>query len=282
MKRLIICSDKEYGKRLAAYLRKQLSAEWRISTFSDYETFIKSLSDEKADLYLLTYEFRNELLRQEYNLPESVIYLSKSKKEGEFSMWGHPGDLLSMIRDRCEIDNRCKDEPVGLAGIVGIYSPFSPYSLMECLWKEIPVGGLYLGFEDFSASGDDDSICQELYYYIHLRDSEIFSRLEEILPGRDGIHYLNPPRYPFDLKELTEEDFAWFLQGLRESGRFSKVYVSFGSIAASGVDFFRMFDQIIIMDWKENEVYRSYSRRMQDAVRNLESMDGSKVTSRFF
>ncbi len=284
MKRLVICAKKEYGKRLSSYLRRELSADYRISTFSDYHAFIHSLREEEAaDLYILTYDFRNELLRQECDLPSAVLYLSETRRDGEFCLWSDPRELLTMIRERFQ--GSTVEDAVTASSIVGVYSPFSPYSLMDYIWSRIPPGGLYLGFEDFSVSsdfGDTDYINQELYYYIHLRDSEIFYRLQSILPRRDGIYYLNSPALPFELRDLTESDFAWFIQGLRESEQFGKIYVSFGNTAATGVNFFKMFDQLIIMNWEENDTYRNYISRILLMIKDSEIIHGSKLSSLSF
>ncbi|MBQ6392395.1 MAG: hypothetical protein IJH60_02685, partial [Eubacterium sp.] len=91
--------------------------------------------------------------------------------------------------------------------------------------------------------------------------------MKKILRREEGIFYLDSPPWFFDFLGLQEEDYRWFFHTLKEDAGFSKIYVGLGNNAIPSLEYFSIFDHVILLDCPENKrIHRFCDRFVRTAL----------------
>ena len=296
MRKIFMGEEKEYARRLTNYLLGHLPADIQLQTFTSPEFMVRE--EEIADLYLLGVDFYEKILELEADFSERDIILIRKDKTGEgFSRLDPPDKLVKQI-----CDSREKRDPLLIAHsdscyLVALYAPFPDIDLRRWIWREMEAGDLYLGLQDMGETGldlpsekrgrvefpmgimtfsgknsaeesdlsvpDMGSLC----YYIHLHEEEILDKMTKMLRREEGKFYLDSPAWFFDFLGLQEEDYRWFFHTLKEDAGFSKIYVGLGNNAIPSLEYFSIFDRVILLDCPENErIHRFCGRFVRTAM----------------
>ena len=285
-RRLVIGGEEEYVRRLTAYLMNHLSAEVLIRSFT--EPGLLAEGEEKADLYLLEEAFYKECSGIDPAFSgDRILILGEEEGEGRFCRYERPGKLVSLIDQRL-LSTRADRRETGVRGrLTAVYAPFSGISLREWIMPRMMPGDLYLGLQDMGPAGlqqespadrrdrhpfsfsvrEDRSVEKgadmgDLCYYIHLREEPLFEKMDRMVRCEDGRFYLESPPWFFDFLGLTEEDFRWFYQRLKEKTSPGETYVGLGNCAVPSLEIFRLFDRLILLDLPGEEMIHGFCRRL--------------------
>lgn len=296
MRKIFIGEEKEYARRLTNYLLEHLPADIQLQTFTSPELMIRE--EEMADLYLLGENFYGRILELVEGFSERDIILISSHETVEgFSRLDPPGKLVRQICDfRESRDPFCRSHKESCQ-LIAVYAPSPDISLRRWIWREMEAGDLYLGLQDLGETGttmplekrerkefplgirpfsgrevtgepeysvpDMGSLC----YYIHLHEEGILDKMKKMLRREEGKYYLDSPPWFFDFLGLQEEDYRWFFHTLKEDAGFSGIYVGLGNSAIPSLEYFSIFDRLILLDCPENEkIHRFCDRFVRTAM----------------
>ena len=293
MRKLFMGEEKEYARRLTNYLLGHLPADIQLQAFTSPEILLRE--EEIADLYLLGVDFYEKLLELEADYSErDIILIRKDKTEEGFSRLDPPDKLVRQICDFRESCDPLWRRHSGSCQLIAVYAPSPGISLRRWIWGEMEIGDLYLGLQDIGEaeiimsiekkefpvgirafSGKNPAEESELSvpdmgsmcYYIHLHEEEILDKMKKILRREEGIFYLDSPPWFFDFLGLQEEDYRWFFHTLKEDAGFSKIYVGLGNNAIPSLEYFSIFDHVILLDCPENKrIHRFCDRFVRTAL----------------
>ncbi len=271
MRKIFMGEEKEYARRLTNYLLGHLPADMQLQTFTSPEILIRE--EEIADLYLLGEDFYEKIMELTEDFSERNIILISSYETAEgFSRLDPPYKLVKQICDFRERQDPFLRGHSESCHLVALYAPFPDIDLRRWIWREMDAGDLYLGLQDLGEAEEalpsekrDDmgSLC----YYIHLHEEEILDKMTKMLRREEGKYFLDSPSWFFDFLGLQEEDYRWFFHTLKEGAGFSEIYVGLGNNAIPSLEYFSIFDRVILLDCPENErVHRFCGRFVRTAL----------------
>ena len=137
----------------------------------------------------------------------------------------------------------------------------------------------YIGMEEYGIATND--FCTEggLLYYIKNRKKEILSYLAGMMEDWEGVRVLGSPALFTDIRQLTGEDFAWFLGEIRSREDMPSVIIDFGSSCLVHLEVLDLFDQVyvpILAGITEERKMRQFKSllyemngRMEDQLREI-------------
>lgn len=273
---IIIGEKGEYGRRLVRYLESHLPAATRVYHFTTVEAFL--LVKDMADIYLLEQIFfeelpeeRRDFLKKEHKL----ILLTEQEREDAFCKYHNPQELLGRLKKSSgvvqDFSKEDEEEMHEQTHLTIVYSPVYDAELKTIARSLMKAGDVYIGAEDlgyresFSGhrmNGDMGDLC----YYIHLREGDILSRLQELLIKEEDIEVLYPPDMYFYLRELTKEDYLWFFDKVKKESRYREVFWGAGNGFVSDLDLLRCFDRIILIDSRKNERQNIFCDRLEKVM----------------
>ena len=104
----------------------------------------------------------------------------------------------------------------------------------------------YIGLEEYGIITND--FCSEggLLYYIKNRKKDILLSIAGMMEEWEGIRMIGSPTLFTDVRQLTGEDFAWFLGELRSQEQMPSVIMDFGSNCLAHLEILDLFDQVYI------------------------------------
>lgn len=256
MRKIAICEEAEYNRRLSIYLSRSMPADVMIYTFSSAEFLQKQKED--MDLYVMGETFYQEVeetwKQGERMGKDRIIFILDSTMEGAYCRWDNPVILVRLIEERFKaLSTSTLTTKTQGVRVTAVYSPY-PMNLRAWIWSRMESGDLFLGFEDLgmSGEGEDDSPYAknmgDLCYYIPLREGNIMSILQNTAICQEEKFYVDSPDWFFDLQGLGEGDYQWFLEEVRQSDIYPHIYVGLGNVAIPSLSFFRMFDEVVLLD----------------------------------
>lgn len=284
--RTIMIGEKgEYGRRLVRYLEIHLPAATRVYHFTTVESFL--LVKDVADIYLMEQDFfeklpeeRSVFLKKECKL----ILLAEQERADAFCKYHNPQELLEWLEKLSgevrDLQESSEENEKGVriqTRLTIVYSPVYDGQLKTIAQSLMKAGDLYIGAEDlgykeaFSGermNGDMGDLC----YYIHLREEDILSRLQELLIKEEDIEVLYPPDMYFYLRELTKEDYLWFFDKVKKESHYRDVFWGAGNGFVADLDLLRCFDRIVLIDSRENERQNIFCDRLEK-VMNIQFID---------
>lgn len=104
----------------------------------------------------------------------------------------------------------------------------------------------YIGMEEYGIATND--FCSEggLLYHIKNRKNDILSCLSGMMEDWEGVRVMGSPVLFTDIRQLTGEDFAWFLGELRSQKDMPSVIMDFGSNCLVQLEILDLFDQVYV------------------------------------
>ena len=104
----------------------------------------------------------------------------------------------------------------------------------------------YIGLEEYGIITNDFCLEGGLLYYIKNRRKDILTSMAGMMEEWEGIRMVGSPALFTDIRQLTAEDFAWFLNELRSQEQMPSVIMDFGSNCLSQLEILDLFDQVYI------------------------------------
>jgi len=131
--------------------------------------------------------------------------------------------------------------------IVAVYSPLGrsgKTSFALAYAKEHSF--FYIGMEEYGIITND--FCSEggLLYHIKNRKKDLMDHLAAMTEDWEGIRVIGSPVLFTDIRHLTGEDFAWFLDELRSREDMPSVIMDFGSNCLVHLEILDLFDQVYV------------------------------------
>jgi hypothetical protein len=104
----------------------------------------------------------------------------------------------------------------------------------------------YIGMEEYGIITND--FCTEggLLYHIKNRKKDILSYLAGVMEDWEGVRVLGSPTLFTDIRELTGEDFVWFMNELRSQKNMPSIIMDFGSNCLIHLEVLDLFDQVYV------------------------------------
>ncbi len=104
----------------------------------------------------------------------------------------------------------------------------------------------YIGLEEYGIITND--FCAEggLLYHIKNKKKDILSYLAGMMEDWEGVKVLGSPTLFTDIRELTGEDFVWFLNELRSQENMPSIIMDFGSNCLVHLEILDLFDQVYV------------------------------------
>lgn len=213
--------------------------------FTQEDRFREYLENNSFDLALAVEEFD---VRQ---VEEKVIRLCKEEgKEGIYK-YQPASDIILELQKALEKEYCIKKfesaEESMECRMIGVYSPIGrsgKTNLALALAKE--TGSLYIGMEEYSNLVEGRTTMSDFCYWIRKKEEMIVRKVEEQMMIEDEVAKLVSPLTYMDLKELTVEEYAWFFEKIKQSGKFHKVVVDIGSGSLCSYSFLGLFHQIFV------------------------------------
>lgn len=246
MKKIAIGEEQEYARRLAAYLMHNASEELMVYCFTSPELLRDYTED--ADLYVLNEEFYKALERMDYELEkERLILISGEDKAGTFFRWDSPRKLIYRIDRhfaRIEKKNRTSEEHK----IITVYAPANGMDIREQAMTYMKTGDLYLGFEDYNDHSEGSYHMAEICYYLHLREEGILDIIDRNISMQEGRCFVDSPCWFFDFMGVTEEDYVWLFDRLKQQKEYGDIYIGMGNAAVNSLNYFQSVDKLILLE----------------------------------
>ena len=104
----------------------------------------------------------------------------------------------------------------------------------------------YIGLEEYGIITNDFCSGGDLLYHIKNRNKDILSYLPGAMEDLEGVRVLGAPVLFSDIRQLTAEDFAWFLSELRSKEDMPSVIIDFGSSSLIHMEILDLFDQVYV------------------------------------
>lgn len=249
----------EYGRRLARYLEVHMERSVRIRYFTQPNQW--AATENPDGLSVLDRSFFQGLPEdtKESLLNSDILWITDDEEEDGYCRFHPPEELKSMLVKRCCGGSRTANDEAG-PSFTALFSPLEDPLFYDLVRSYIREGDLYLGMEDLGGKspagdsflGEGRNHMGDLSYYIHLRDSEIMSRVKELSVRSEGYDILPAPPVFLPLLELSPEDYRWFFDQLRESKAYAHVYVGIGCGLLGFAGILSCFDRVICLSSREN------------------------------
>ncbi len=205
----------------------------------DYDGKVVNLCKDERREGIYKYQLAREIIVEIQKHLESQFQIQKAEKVEE--------------KER-ERDTICK--------MIGVYSPFGrsgKTSLALALARGEKT--LYIGMEDYSELVEGRTTMSDFCYWIRKKEEMIVRKVEEQMVFEDEVYKLLSPITYMDLKELNVEEYRWFFEKIKQSGKFLKIVVDIGSGCLCSYSFFTLFDQVYIpIIGKKDEEGDGYKR----------------------
>jgi len=131
--------------------------------------------------------------------------------------------------------------------IVAVYSPLGrsgKTSFALAYAKEHSF--FYIGMEEYGIITNDFCLEGGLLYHIKNRKKDLMDHLAAMTEDWEGIRVIGSPVLFTDIRHLTGEDFAWFLDELRSREDMPSVIMDFGSNCLVHLEILDLFDQVYV------------------------------------
>ena len=102
----------------------------------------------------------------------------------------------------------------------------------------------YIGMEEYGIATNDFCSSGGLLYHIKNRRQDIVPYLTGMLEDWEGIRVLGAPSLFTDIRQLSGDDFAWFLNELRGTKEMASVIMDFGSSCLVHLEILDLFDRV--------------------------------------
>ncbi len=259
MRRIIavVDKDKEYGKRLAAYLNEQSGLGMKANAFSSYAAYKKNKKQLYAEILLID-ETQD---RQDIDDGPKVIVLSEDgflggkSDEGIFKYMNMDEMVRKMLDMYAADGNRSlKRICQGQTRIIGIYSPIHrcgksilAHSIARQLSSQERT--VFLSFDEspnIYMAGDKPRKDLSDMIYSYLQENFTWSSIGTFVAKQGSLDYVPVARCSEDLTKLTSEQIVDMVKELGSEGDYRNIVIDVGSIGRNYVDIFEMFDVIFM------------------------------------
>jgi len=260
VKNIILCigdPDQAYLERLNSYVQNRPGSPFAIRSFTKASP-LKAASVNKGILLVTTAllmeaeQEYTDVQRAQVFVPErwsGAVYLD----EGCGDYWPMfqdyfqdiPVQRLNKYQSARNIYNRLlelacsigkyEDSETGdkkYAEVIGIYAPdFSSQQASVASWslvQGLPVGStLYISFEQFS--GDRTGRSSELICWIKEMNPGIVLKMDSCVYHEKNADVLELAQYPYDLWEIGEQEWIYWLDLLQKKSRYDRIILNFAN-----------------------------------------------------
>ncbi len=237
--------EEEYAVRLMNYMNGQTTYGILALAFTNEDRFREYLENNSLDLALMAEEFEGR------QMEDKVVHLCKEEGREGIYKYQPASEIIAKIQMILEKENRVKNFDVkgeiAQCKMIGIYSPIGrsgKTSFALAMAKE--KGSLYIGMEEYSDLVEGRTTMSDFCYWIRKKEEMIVRKVEEQMVVEDEVCKLVSPLTYMDLKELTVDEYAWFFDKLKTSGKFRKIVVDIGVGSLCSYSFLSLFHQVFI------------------------------------
>lgn len=249
-------NDKEYARRLATMISRYGEGNYKVSAFDNKEDLLSQVQKKVFQIFIGdSFEFEGML----QNVTEYVIHLVEneidytdvSQRKGKrITVSKYAGARVISRQVECFAMELCAYKKKGNQ-LIAIYSPVGRCGKTQFALslgkEEYGRKWLYIGFEDYGVIGNSekeisDSLWETSFlYYVKERNTE---GVNQVIENGRGI--LLSSFSPMDGKQLTEEDFIWMVQTIREQQYYSGIVFDIGTGVLQSLEWLDLFDDIFV------------------------------------
>lgn len=245
--------EEEYAIRLMNYMNGQSTYGILMLAFTQQDRFKEYLDNNSFDLALVADEvmqkFGDELELDQTG--KKVVHLCKEEGREGIYKYQPASEIMVEIQRILEKEYHIKKfEEEGEkteCKMIGVYSPIGRSGKTNfALAMAREKGSLYIGMEEYSNLIEGRTTMSDFCYWIRKREEMMIRKVEEQMIVEDEVCKLVSPLTYMDLKELTVDEYAWFFEKLKTSGRFHKIVVDIGCGSLCSYSFLALFHQIFV------------------------------------
>ncbi len=279
-KTIALCdSDSIYAARFMEYFQNKQEFEWNITAFTKKEKLEAYLQDHSLEILLAGSMEMIETLPADK--VQSCYLLTEESQEdcpertGIFRYQSVERIMEQVLTDyfRKQDEKTAIDNPNRM-NIITVFSPVPngqdasfAWSMGFQLARQRKV--LLLPLELFSMKQLDfiDQAHQglsEFIYYLK-ENSNLLSKLKELLNYSNNLAFLAGASHGFDLLSLNKEDIHRWITMLRTNTDYHSVIFYLSFYYEAGIELLKLSDRVVIIKGQssyENEVYREWERQM--------------------
>lgn len=246
MRTIVIGNMGEYSIRLLRYLEQHMPSDVHIVCCTD---FSQLASRQEEEICLLGEAADMERADERY---QKRILIEDKARAGSFCKFHSPSELLFMVEELFEEEKLSTPVGVRETMLTAVYMPSFEDRFREAALTFMEEGALCIGMENLGSASAADGDMGDLCYYVHLRSEDFVKKMMSMTVCEEDRYFIESPPVYFDLLDLSEEDFAWLFQTIRDENVANNVYVALGSGLVKNPEFFSLFDRIILMSSEEN------------------------------
>ena len=246
-----------YAGKMMNFLNRNYSGKIEASAFTDREKLKAALASEDFDCVVCA--------DAEDLGPVPVIRISDQPGEGGFYRFQSANELAGQIFDRFR---ETEDEGMeGFGNYIAVYSPSNGRIRTDFAWDiAVKEQAIYLGMEEYCSQETSDYAMEEIFFLIKEREGQIARRLLASCKQKDGVSYLPSARSYLDCRYLKYEDYAWFIDKLKEADVGRMIFdVGIGNFTDFRI--FDLFDQIYLLTEEgEKEKNRLFLKLLEQEI----------------
>lgn len=223
--------DYQYGKRLMEYLNHQKDFPMTASFTSDEETFFKQEEEGDFECLVLAEE-------TDYHGSSPVCRIGVNESMG--GMYCQSGkEIAAGIYHCLNVSPQVDDER-----IFGVYSPI-PRPEVSAFARNLAAsnGWFYFGMQPYGHFEENESNDMFLFY-IREHKEDIIEYFLKHQQNFDGCHGFAGASCYLDYKELSLEDYQWFIEKIKQTD--IRIMFDIGTATPPDLNFFGLFDRIFL------------------------------------
>lgn len=279
--KIAICDEEvDYAFSLMNYMNGEKEQPCLAMAFTSEGNLKQYLEENTVDLLLL-----GDHMELEVSEELAVLWLTDGQeiwhKEGVYKYQAAEGLVRTIMEKVMEKAGNFPTVKREDFTIYGIYSPIgrcgkTNLAMGICRYQE--GRSLYVGLEEYGSFIDQKGINQELLYYLKNRDEGFHLRLNQFTVQENGCYMIPSPSCYLDLKQITAEDIAWFLEQLIYEGTYKTVVFDIGTGSLSDFHIFELFDKILVPILEEQTAQIKKEQFLQFIEKSKEIQWKEKLT----
>ena len=240
---LYICdNDEVYLEKLSKYIMKKKNSPFLVKTFS--KTAFLETEHLSEGIFLIS----SSLIGEDTKALDAhrTIILNEGELKKSFAGFAavnkfQPASVIYEKLLQCQMEREdivC----IGDAGrgkkklkMIGVYSPVkrigkSLFTAQMCSEESQSGKILKLSLEEFSKEAEEGAGLSEVIYLYRQKKLHMIFGAHDIIRHDKAYDYILPVQCPFDLRDMTSEDWVKLLEQIEEQGIYDSVWLDFDTM----------------------------------------------------
>jgi len=230
-------TEKEYSRRFCNYISEHQEYSIEAISFTSAEKIVAYLDDKYIDVLLIARELITEELRQA--VTGKLLILSKNGIEQDEILKFQPVErIIKSVLPYFDGEVKVSMNKKVHASYIGLYSPVHrclqttfAVTLGQILARNERV--LYLNFESYSGFSEKlhqsyNGDITDIIYLINTGSTGMYYKFQSMIERIGNLDYLPPVFSPFDLYQISQDDWFRFFEYLEEYHNYDYIILDLG------------------------------------------------------